>query len=291
MKTSDYINNLNNNINLVIDSNIKELIELTLDNYYIYHNYFVSLQSKLVNTKVSDVKLNVLNYFHMHSTYLLTSLINTIMIDDCFSSHINLRTFIEFYFKYNLILYSDNFVSELYNDFIVIYKAYDIEKYNLYTFTNKSKEIEEIMNQKKDVLNKYDIDDNGKPDRWIKIALNYNDSNTKYNKSIKDLINWLEKKDYISKSIIKAYEKECEFIHCNIYSMDAIQIASKNKECKMYVRNYMTILLTTNLLMLTIIADFMETYTKYNDETILNVLNKNVEIISKSANEFNMECD
>ena len=104
-------------------------------------------------------------------------------------------------------------------------------------------------------------------------------------------MNWLEKKAYISKSIIKAYEKECEFIHCNIYSMDEIQIASKNKENKLYAKNYVATILTTNLIILFIVTDFMNLYPIYSDEIIIDDLSKKIDILSKKANEAIKECD
>lgn len=47
MEILDYVNSLNENFKKIINSDAKEIIKITIDDYSIYNTFFVTLQQKL----------------------------------------------------------------------------------------------------------------------------------------------------------------------------------------------------------------------------------------------------
>src|SRR5574344_506207 len=118
MNIDDYAINIKKNIERIKESDSAVIIDITIKNYAIYNSFFVELQDKLSNDgNELDFKLNALNFLIMHSTFMFNGFINELITNNYYSLKINIRVITEFYFKLLFLLYSDNYVSELFLDF------------------------------------------------------------------------------------------------------------------------------------------------------------------------------
>ena len=280
MNFEDFKDNIQNNIDKMINSNCKEMIVISIDNYILYHNFFIAIKEKYYyDGKKLYFKLNALNFMNMHSTFLIDSLLKDVLSNNFFSSKINIRVFNEFYFKYLFLLYNDAFVSEVFLDFNNIYLWNVSQKFNIILRMNPSDK-EKIANNYQRVKNKYNLPNNIKDDYWIKVALEKIDGK-KHNKNIQEIIQWLKFYNKIEESMIAAYEDNCDFNHCGIGSMNYQQLIDiYNNENKMH-EIYQPILSEFNYILYDIVKKYMEVFKEFKDVDLLNKIEHNLNIILK----------
>lgn len=280
MEILDYVNSLNKNFKKIIDSDANEIIKITIDDYSIYNTFFVTLQQKLsTDEKKIDHKLNALNYLHMHSTFMFNGFINDIISNNYFSAKIYLRVIIEFYFKYLFLLYSDEYVSELFLDFDAIYMYNLSNKFDNYLKLESANQ-EQLKNNYESIKKKYDISDNIKEDYWIKIALEHNTGKSN-NKSIQNVIQWLKNNNKIEEAIIIAYEDNCDFNHCGVGSLNYQQLIDIYDSQNKYYDMYQPLLSQFNYILFSIIKKFMDEYKEYEDEETIEIIANNLDHIFK----------
>lgn len=140
---------------------------------------------------------------------MFNSIINDLIINNFFSLKVNLRVIIDYYFKFLILLYSDNYVSEIYLNFNDIYLYNHLIKYNN-NLRIKIDEQNELKNRYNKIIKKYNLSNSIKEDYWIKLAIEYNTGKSG-NKSIKNIIKWLKDNNMIEETIILSYEENCDF--------------------------------------------------------------------------------
>lgn len=287
MNIDDYSNSLNKNIDRISKSDAKHIIDLTIKNYAIYNTYFVELQDTLLkNENKLDPKLNALNFFVMHSTFMFNSFINDLISNNYFSLKINIRVINEFYFKYLFLLYSDNYVSEVYLDFNDVY-LYNLSRKFDNILKLPKNEILKLKNNYKKILKKYNIKGDVKEDYWIKLALKHN-KKQKSGKSIQEIIEWLKSNNKIENAIIIAYEDNCDFNHCGIGSLNYQQLVDLYDTQNKFYEMYQPILSEFNYMLVKLVVRFMDEYPEFKNQEVIDVLLNNMHTIFKRGSDYDV---
>ena len=282
MNYKDFIENIESEIQRVSNSNLKEQLSLTIENYILYNNFFANLQKiNSKNGKVCDCKMDALNFLNMHSTFLINSFIKDIIVNNYFSAKSLLRIFHEFYFKFIFILSNDKEVAELFLSFNVVSLKTQMEKFDLQDKKYKNK-INELMRRYNQLVAKYKIPNDVKENYWIKIALKLIDKKN-HSKSIQDIIEWLDNQKLIDKNLKISYEENCNITHLGISSLHEQQVIDKYDEANDFYKIYISILCQFNYILYLIIYNYMVVYERSKDKNILDKLEKNTDLIFQSV--------
>lgn len=281
MNYKDFIENIESEIQRVFNSNLKEQLSLTIENYVLYNNFFVNLQNiNSTNGKDYDYKMDALNFLNMHSTFLINSFIKDIIVNNYFSAKSLLRIFHEFYFKFIFILSNDKEVAELFLSFNVVSLKKQMEKFNLQDKNYKNK-VNKLLQKYKQLVIKYKIPSDVKEDYWIKIALKLIDKK-EHSKSIQEIISWLDSQKIIDKNLIISYEENCSITHLGISSLHEQQVIDKYDESNDFYKIYISILCQFNYILYLIISNYMAVYKKVKNKNILTKMEQNNNKIFKS---------
>lgn len=284
MNIDDYAVKINKNINRIKESDSAGIIDITIKDYAIYNTFFAELQKKLSNNgNKKDNKINALNFLIMHSTFMFNGFINDLVINNYYSLKINIRVIIEFYFKLLFLLYSDEYVSKLYLDFNNIYLHNISQKFN----NNLRLEDEDQKKLKKiytETIKKYDLPSEIKEDYWIKKALEHN-TGKQSKKSIKGIIEWLKDNKKIDDAIIVSYEDSCDYNHCGIGSLNYQQLIDLyDSQGKLY-NIYQPEISDFNYIITNITAKYMDEYSEYKNQEVLDALLSNTDLIFKQGSD------
>jgi len=278
----DYVTNINKNINRIKESDSADIIDITIKNYAIYNTFFVELQDKLSKDgNKLNYKLNALNFMVMHSTFMFNGFINDLITNNYYSLKINIRVIIEYYFKLLFLLYSDDYVSQLYLDFDDVY-LYNLSRKNNYNLKMRTEENEKLEILYNDIVRKYKLPENIKEDYWIKLALEHNTGKTS-KKSIQKIIEWLKDLKVIDDAIIVAYEFNCDFNHCGIGSLNYQQMIDLYDSENKFYDIYHPILVEFNYVLINIITRYTEVYPEYKNQEVIDKLEKNMNLIIKKG--------
>lgn len=247
------------NIKKIENSNCKNLIELTIENFQRYANFFRKVKESF-KEKVS-VKEETLNEMTMYSTFLVDSTLKSTLVNDYIGAEIDIRVLNDFYIKYLFILYGDNYVSETYQD----YKK--LSKYN--NLIEKNKEIPyKLQLEYNEISKKYS---NLSDDYWIKLALDHLDKTSKHDKSLKAITNWLEGNNLLMDKvdgfiIPKNFKGEVD-LQTYLVPFD---------DTSDFKKIYLPILARLNYIMCFVIYKFMNCYTEYKDDEIIKKMFDNL---------------
>ena len=284
MNIDDYVTNIHNNIGRIKKSDSADIISITIKNYAIYNTFFVGLQDKLSNDgNKLNYKLNALNFMIMHSTFMFNGFINDLIINNYYSLKINIRVITEFYFKLLFLLYSDNYVSELYLDFNSVY-LYNISKKfnnNLRMDSNEQHKLEKIYTE---TIKKYNLPIDIKEDYWIKKALEHN-IGKQSGKNIQGIIKWLKDNKKIDDAIVISYEDNCDYNHCGIGSLNYQQLIDLYDSRGEFYNIYQPVLSEFNYILTNIVVKYMEEYSEYKNQDVLDVLLNNMNLIFKQGSD------
>ena len=284
MNIDDYVANINKNINRIKESGSADIIDITIKNYAIYNTFFVELQDKLSKDgNKLNYKLNALNFMIMHSTFMFNSFINDLITNNYYSLKINIRVINEFYFKFLFLLYSDDYVSELYLDFNNIYLYNISQKFNnnLRMDNKEQHKLEKIYSE---TIKKYNLPTDIKEDYWIKKALEHN-TGKQSRKNIQGIINWLKENKRIDNAIIISYEDNCDYNHCGIGSLNYQQLIDLYDSKGEFYNIYQPILSEFNYILTNILLKYMEEYPEYKNQEVLDVLLNNMNLIFKQGSD------
>lgn len=280
MNIDDYVANINKNINRIKESDSADIIDITIKNYAIYNTFFVELQDKLSKDgNKLNYKLNALNFMIMHSTFMFNGFVNDLIINNYYSLKINIRVINEFYFKFLFLLYSDDYVSELYLDFNNIYLYNISQKFNNNLRMN-DKEQQQLETLFANAIKKYKLPTNIKEDYWIKKALEYI-TGKESKKSIQGIINWLKDNKIIDNAIIMSYEDNCDYNHCGIGSLNYQQLIDLLDSQNKFYEMYQPILLEFNYMIVNIVIKYMGEYSEYKNKEVEDILLNNMNSIFK----------
>ncbi len=284
MNIDDYAINIKKNIERIKESDSAVIIDTTIKNYAIYNSFFVELQEKLSNdgNKLNH-KLNALNFLIMHSTFMFNGFINDLITNNYYSLKINIRVITEFYFKLLFLLYSDDYVSELYLDFNNIYLYNISQKFNN-NLRMDSKEQHKLEKIYTETIKKYNLPINIKEDYWIKKALEHI-TGRQSKKSIQGIINWLKDNEKIDNAIIISYEDNCDYNHCGIGSMNYQQLIDLYDSQGEFYSIYKPILSEFNYILINIVVKYMAEYSEYKNQEVLDVLLNNMNLVFKQGSE------
>lgn len=284
MNIDDYVTNIHKNIGRIKKSDSADIISITIKNYSIYNTFFVGLQGKLSNDgNKLNYKLNALNFMIMHSTFMFNGFINDLIINNYYSLKINIRVITEFYFKLLFLLYSDNYVSELYLDFNSVY-LYNISKKfnnNLRMDSNEQHKLEKIYTE---TIKKYNLPIDIKEDYWIKKALEHN-IGKQSGKNIQGIIKWLKDNKKIDDAIVISYEDNCDYNHCGIGSLNYQQLIDLYDSRGEFYNIYQPVLSEFNYILTNIVVKYMEEYSEYKNQDVLDVLLNNMNLIFKQGSD------
>lgn len=284
MNIDDYVINIKKNIERIKESDSAVIINITIKNYAIYNSFFVELQDKLSNDgNELDFKLNALNFLIMHSTFMFNGFINDLITNNYCSLKINIRVITEFYFKLLFLLYSDNYVSELFLDFNNIYLYNISQKFNnnLRMDNKEQHKLEKIYIE---TIKKYNLPTDIKEDYWIKKALEHN-TGKQARKNIQGIINWLKDNKRIDNAIIISYEDNCDYNHCGIGSLNYQQLIDLYDSKGEFYNIYQPILSEFNYILTNIVLKYMEEYPEYKNQEVLDVLLNNMNLIFKQGSD------
>lgn len=284
MNIDDYVINIKKNIERIKESDSAVIINITIKNYAIYNSFFVELQDKLSNDgNELDFKLNALNFLIMHSTFMFNGFINDLITNNYCSLKINIRVITEFYFKLLFLLYSDNYVSELFLDFNNIYLYNISQKFNnnLRMDNKEQHKLEKIYIE---TIKKYNLPTDIKEDYWIKKALEHN-TGKQARKNIQGIINWLKDNKRIDNAIIISYEDNCDYNHCGIGSLNYQQLIDLYDSKDEFYNIYQPILSEFNYILTNIVLKYMEEYPEYKNQEVLDVLLNNMNLIFKQGSD------
>ncbi len=284
MNIDDYVTNIHKNIERIKKSNSADIISTTIKNYAIYNTFFVGLQDKLSNDgNKLNYKLNALNFMIMHSTFMFNGFINDLIINNYYSLRINIRVITEFYFKLLFLLYSDDYVSELYLDFNSIY-LYNISKKFNNNLRMDSKEQHKLEKFYTETIKKYNLPTDIKEDYWIKKALEHN-TGKQSGKNIQGIIKWLKDNKKIDDAIVISYEDNCDYNHCGIGSLNYQQLIDLYDSRGEFYNIYQPVLSEFNYILTNIVVKFMEEYSEYKNQDVLDVLLNNMNLIFKQGSD------
>ena len=284
MNIDDYAINIKKNIERIKESDSAVIIDITIKNYAIYNSFYVELQDKLSNDgNELDFKLNALNFLIMHSTFMFNGFINDLITNNYYSLKINIRVITEFYFKLLFLLYSDNYVSELFLDFNNIYLYNNSQKFNnnLRMDNKEQHKLEKIYTE---IIKKYNLPTDIKEDYWIKKALEHN-TGKQSRKNIQGIINWLKDNKRIDNAIIISYEDNCDYNHCGIGSLNYQQLIDLYDSKGGFYNIYQPILSEFNYILTNIVLKYMEEYPEYKNQEVLDVLLNNMNLIFKQGSD------
>lgn len=284
MNIDDYVTNIHKNIGRIKKSDSADIISITIKNYAIYNTFFVGLQDKLSNDgNKLNYKLNALNFMIMHSTFMFNGFINDLIINNYYSLKINIRVITEFYFKLLFLLYSDNYVSELYLDFNSIY-LYNISKKFNNNLRMDSKEQHKLEKIYTETIKKYNLPIDIKEDYWIKKALEHN-IGKQSGKNIQSIIKWLKGNKKIDDAIVISYEDNCDYNHCGIGSLNYQQLIDLYDSRGEFYNIYQPVVSEFNYILTNIVAKYMEEYSEYKNQDVLDVLLNNMNLIFKQGSD------
>lgn len=284
MNIDDYVTNIHKNIGRIKKSDSADIISITIKNYAIYNTFFVGLQDKLSNDgNKLNYKLNALNFMIMHSTFMFNGFINDLIINNYYSVKINIRVITEFYFKLLFLLYSDDYVSELYLDFNSIY-LYNISKKFNNNLRMDSKEQHKLEQFYTETIKKYNLQTDIKEDYWIKKALEHN-TGKQSGKNIQGIIKWLKDNKKIDDAIVISYEDNCDYNHCGIGSLNYQQLIDLYDSRGELYNIYQPVLSEFNYILTNIVVKFMEEYSEYKNQDVLDVLLNNMNLIFKQGSD------
>lgn len=284
MNIDDYVTNIHKNIGRIKKSDSADIISITIKNYAIYNTFFVELQDKLSNDgNKLNYKLNALNFMIMHSTFMFNGFINDLIINNYYSLKINIRVITEFYFKLLFLLYSDNYVSELYLDFNSIYLYNISKKFNNNSRMN-SKEQHKLEKIYTETIKKYNLPIDIKEDYWIKKALEHN-IGKQSGKNIQGIIKWLKDNKKIDDAIVISYEDNCDYNHCGIGSLNYQQLIDLYDSRGEFYNIYQPVLNEFNYILTNIVVKYMEEYSEYKNQDVLDVLLNNMNLIFKQGSD------
>lgn len=284
MNIDDYVTNIHKNIGRIKKSDSADIISITIKNYAIYNTFFAGLQDKLSNDgNKLNYKLNALNFMIMHSTFMFNGFINDLIINNYYSLKINIRVITEFYFKLLFLLYSDNYVSELYLDFNSIY-LYNISKKFNNNLRMDSKEQHKLEKIYTETIKKYNLPIDIKEDYWIKKALEHN-IGKQSGKNIQGIIKWLKDNKKIDDAIVISYEDNCDYNHCGIGSLNYQQLIDLYDSRGEFYNIYQPVLSEFNYILTNIVVKYMEEYSEYKNQDVLDVLLNNMNLIFKQGSD------
>lgn len=284
MNIDDYVTNIHKNIGRIKKSDSADIISITMKNYAIYNIFFVGLQDKLSNDgNKLNYKLNALNFMIMHSTFMFNGFINDLIINNYYSLKINIRVITEFYFKLLFLLYSDDYVSELYLDFNSIY-LYNISKKFNNNLRIDSKEQHKLEKIYTETIKKYNLPTDIKEDYWIKKALEHN-TGKQSGKNIQGIIKWLKDNKKIDDAIVISYEDNCDYNHCGIGSLNYQQLIDLYDSRGQFYNIYQPVLSEFNYILTNIVVKYMEEYSEYKNQDVLDVLLNNMNLIFKQGSD------
>lgn len=284
MNIDDYVTNIHKNIGRIKKSDSADIISITMKNYAIYNTFFVGLQDKLSNDgNKLNYKLNALNFMIMHSTFMFNGFINDLIINNYYSLKINIRVITEFYFKLLFLLYSDDYVSELYLDFNSIY-LYNISKKFNNNLRIDSKEQHKLEKIYTETIKKYNLPTDIKEDYWIKKALEHN-TGKQSGKNIQGIIKWLKDNKKIDDAIVISYEDNCDYNHCGIGSLNYQQLIDLYDSRGQFYNIYQPVLSEFNYILTNIVVKYMEEYSEYKNQDVLDVLLNNMNLIFKQGSD------
>lgn len=284
MNIDDYVTNIHKNIGRIKKSDSADIISITIKNYAIYNTFFVGLQDKLSNDgNKLNYKLNALNFMIMHSTFMFNGFINDLIINNYYSLKINIRVITEFYLKLLFMLYSDDYVSELYLDFNSIY-LYNISKKFNNILRMDSKEQHKLEKIYTETIIKYNLPTDIKEDYWIKKALEHN-TGKQSGKNIQGIIKWLKDNKKIDDAIVISYEDNCDYNHCGIGSLNYQQLIDLYDSRGEFYNIYQPVLSVFNYILTNIVVKYMEEYSEYKNQDVLDVLLNNMNLIFKQGSD------
>lgn len=247
----EYRKNINENINLIEFSDINELLQLTLENYKTYNNFFVKNQKQKTNSNNASIKIDTLNFINMHSTFLFDGFIKNIIINNYSSAQIVLRSITEMYVKYIFLLNCDEYVSEVYSDFSIITLN------NQNADVDLDEKIRNLLSQRYDeIKEKYTLKDTVKDDYWIKLALDHITESKKNPASFRAVVNYLGDNKLIPDFIFPSYQRNCDYNHIGYDSLNLQQFQDKKISEGKYKSTYLELLVIFNY----IIHDIFEKY-------------------------------
>ena len=133
-----------------------------------------------------------------------------------------------------------------------------------------------------ETIKKYNLPTDIKEDYWIKKALEHN-AGKQSGKNIQGIIKWLKDNKKIDDAIVISYEDNCDYNHCGIGSLNYQQLIDLYDSRGEFYNIYQPVLSEFNYILTNIVVKYMEEYSEYKNQDVLDVLLNNMNLIFKQG--------